>query len=80
MISIKKESDEENPRWFLPGQAKDGKSRDFHLATFLDAYFSQLLAEIGFLNHGIDLGFRAMKTKKVRWNPSMGALCEAVRS
>jgi hypothetical protein len=47
MISIKRESDEENRRWFLPGQAEGGESRDFHLSTFLDADFSQLLAEIG---------------------------------
>ena len=47
MISIKRLSDEENQRRFLPGQAKDGESREFYLAACLDGDFCQLLAEIG---------------------------------
>ena len=47
MISIKRESDEENQRWFLSEQAKGGESRDSRLAALLDIDFSQLLAEIG---------------------------------
>ena len=35
------------PSRALPGQAKRGESRDFRLSAFLDADFSQLLAEIG---------------------------------
>ena|SRR5208282_2343662 len=33
-------------KWALPRQAKGGESRDFHLAAFLDADFSQLFVEI----------------------------------
>ena len=40
MISIREESNVENRRWFLPGQAKGGESRDFHLAAFVNADFS----------------------------------------
>jgi hypothetical protein len=47
MISIKRESDEENRRWFLPEESKGGESCDFRLAAFPNGDFSQLFAEIG---------------------------------
>jgi len=47
MILIKEESNVENRRCYLPGQAEGGEPGDFHLATFMDADFGQLLAEIG---------------------------------
>src|ERR1035441_4119410 len=47
MISIKEESNVENRRWLLPGQAQRREFRDFSSTAFLDADLSQLLAEIG---------------------------------